>query len=147
MIYFKSQTLNRPTLDSTKRLSRLKAHEHYNGLSAYVLPRKQIGTLRLKRSTRFFIHSHSISPVCNIRNVQSTSKNLTDCSSRDVRSGNVTQEAVRDTNNRPRIQTLDLWVLTLTRIRHLWYQECHVTVSFLLVSIRSLASKSAPQKK
>ena len=51
MIYFKSQTLSRPTLDSTKRLSRLKAHEHYNGLSAYVLPRKQIGTLRLKRST------------------------------------------------------------------------------------------------
>jgi hypothetical protein len=60
MIYFDSQTLSRPTLDSTKhwmanfsgqRLSQLKAHKHYNGLSAYVLPRKQIGTLRLKRST------------------------------------------------------------------------------------------------
>ncbi len=142
MIYFKSQTLSRPTLDSTKRLSRLKAHEHYNGLSAYVLPRKQIGTLRLKRSTRFFIHSHSISPACNIHNVQSTSKTwqttiLTMYAvAISSRKQCVTQTIV------PGFKRWDLWVLTLPPIRHLRYHDCHVTVSFLLVSIRPLPSKS-----
>ena len=42
----------------------------------------------------------------------------------------------------PGFKRWDLWVLTLPPIRHLRYHDCHVTVSFLLVSIRPLPSKS-----